>query len=201
MPSVNGEDEPMARPMGVKAAKTKAKRPMGEEGKNLQELRQMWEIKAKDLIMKDKLSKTKLLDSLLAKTEPLSELEVALKNKLITEMLSIGIIPPLPQEDTDDDVADSTPTEVEVVEISDEEEEEEDMVELSFEEYMRNMGYLIRVEESVEDIEPEFRRMLKRMEQEEKKLREEKFKVLNSGIKLEVGQSSKGDGKKRKRRS
>ncbi|KAL0785203.1 hypothetical protein Bca101_001449 [Brassica carinata] len=220
MPSVNGEDEPMARPMGVKAEKTKAKRPMGEEGKNLQELRQMWEIKAKDLIMKDKLSKTKLLDSLLAKTEPLSELEVTLKNKLITEMLSMGtetemearkpivcglsargIIPPLPQEDTDDDVADSTPTEVEVVEISDEEEEEKDMVELSFEEYRRNMGYLIRVEESVEDIEPEFRRMLKRMEQEEKKLREEKFKVLNSGIKLEVGQSSKGDGKKRKRRS
>ncbi|WZZ76934.1 hypothetical protein YC2023_088304 [Brassica napus] len=117
------------------------------------------------------------------------------------EDLARGIIPPLPQEDTDDDVADSTPTEVEVVEISDEEEEEEDMVELSFEEYMRNMGYLIRVEESVEDIEPEFRRMLKRMEQEEKKLREEKFKVLNSGIKLEVGQSSKGDGKKRKRRS
>ena len=110
-----------------------------------------------------------------------------------------GIIPPFPQEDTDDDVADITPTEVEVVEISDE--EEEDMVELSFEEYMRNMGYLIRVEESVEDIEPEFRRMLKRMEQEEKKLTEEKFKVLNSGIKLEVGQSSKGDGKKRKRRS
>lgn len=41
MPSVNGEDEPMARPMGVKAAKAKAKRPVGEEGKNLQELRQM----------------------------------------------------------------------------------------------------------------------------------------------------------------
>ncbi|KAH0901889.1 hypothetical protein HID58_041392 [Brassica napus] len=78
-----------------------------------------------------------------------------------------GIIPPLPQEDTDDDVADITPTEVEVVEISDE--EEEDMVELSFEEYREKHG-------------------------EEKKLREEKFKVLNSGIKLEVGQSSKGDG-------
>ncbi|KAF3598837.1 hypothetical protein F2Q69_00033689 [Brassica cretica] len=106
-----------------------------------------------------------------------------------------GIIPPLPQEDIDDDAADITPTEVEVVEISDE--EEEDMVELSFEEYMRNMGYLIRVEESVEDIEPEFRRMLKRMEQEEKKLTEEKFKVLNSGIKLEVGQSSKGDGEQK----
>ncbi|XP_013615145.1 PREDICTED: glutathione S-transferase T3-like [Brassica oleracea var. oleracea] len=88
MPSVNGEDEVMARPIGVKTAKAKAKRPVGEEGKNLQELRQMWEIKANDLAMKDKLSKTKLLDSLLAKTEPLSELKVALKNKLITEMLS-----------------------------------------------------------------------------------------------------------------
>jgi len=60
---------------------------------------------------------------------------------------------------------------------------------------------LIRVEESVEDIEPEFRRILKRMEEKKKKLREEKFKVLNSGIKLEVGQSSKGDSKKMKRRS
>ncbi|KAF3584184.1 hypothetical protein F2Q69_00026949 [Brassica cretica] len=88
MPSVNGEDEVIARPIGVKTAKAKAKRPMGEEGKNLQELRQMWEIKANDLAMKDKLSKTKLLNNLLAKTEPLSELKVALKNKLITEMLS-----------------------------------------------------------------------------------------------------------------
>ncbi|KAL0788120.1 hypothetical protein Bca101_004366 [Brassica carinata] len=34
------------------------------------------------------------------------------------------IPPPLPQEDTDDDVADVTPSEVEVVEISDEEEAE-----------------------------------------------------------------------------
>ncbi|KAF3606000.1 hypothetical protein DY000_02050566 [Brassica cretica] len=50
------------------------------------------------------------------------------------------------------------------------------------------------------DIEPEFRRMLQRMHEEEKKLRDEKFKVLKSGIKLEEGQSSKGDGNKRKRR-
>ncbi|KAH0857298.1 hypothetical protein HID58_085559 [Brassica napus] len=125
-----------------------------------------------------------------------TETEMEARKPIVCGLSARGIIPPLPQEDTDDDVADITPTEVEMVEISDE--EEEDMVELSFEEYRRNMGYLIRVEESVEDIEPEFRRMLKRMEQEEKKLREEKFKVLNSGIKLEVGQSSKGDGKKRK---
>ena len=107
------------------------------------------------------------------------------RKRIVCGLSARGIIPPLPQEDTDDDVVDIPQEDtVEVVEISDE--EEEDMVELSFEEYMRNMGYLIRVEESVEDIEPEFRRMLKRMEQEEKKLREEKFKVLNSGIKLEL---------------
>ncbi|KAF2582717.1 hypothetical protein F2Q68_00001040 [Brassica cretica] len=89
MPSVNGEDEPMARHIGVKAAKAKGKRLVGEEGKNLEAFQQMWDLKAKDLALKDKLSKTKLLDSFLAKKEPLSELEVALKNKLITEMLSI----------------------------------------------------------------------------------------------------------------
>ncbi|KAH0901371.1 hypothetical protein HID58_040874 [Brassica napus] len=90
------------------------------------------------------------------------------------------IPPPLPQENTDDDVADVTPSEVEVVEISDE--EESDMVELSSEEYRRNMGYLIRVEESEDDLEPEFRRLLQRMHEEEKKLREEKFKAMKSGI-------------------
>ncbi|KAF8105864.1 hypothetical protein N665_0152s0004 [Sinapis alba] len=120
--------------------------------------------------------------------------------KLIVCGLSArGIRPSLPQEDTDDDVADITPTGVEVVEISDE--EEEDMVELSSEEYMRNMGYLIRVEESEDDINVEFKRMLKRMHEEEKKLREDKFKVLKLRIKLEEGQSSKSDGKKRKRRN
>ncbi|KAL0734601.1 hypothetical protein Bca4012_010811 [Brassica carinata] len=85
-----------------------------------------------------------------------------------------------------------TPSEVEVVEISDE--EEEDMVELSSDEYKRNIGYLIRVEESEDDIEPEYRRMLEKMVDEERKLREEKFKVLKSGVKLEDRQSSKGDG-------
>ncbi|KAL0854667.1 LOW QUALITY PROTEIN: hypothetical protein Bca101_059819 [Brassica carinata] len=107
------------------------------------------------------------------------------------------IIPPLPQEYTDDDVVDIPQEDtVEVVEISDD--EEEDMVD---EEYRSNMGYLIGVEESEDDIEPEFRRMLQRMHEKEEKLREEKFKVLKSGIKLEEGQSSKGDGSKRKRRS
>ncbi|KAF3596402.1 hypothetical protein DY000_02026512 [Brassica cretica] len=81
MPSVNGEASPTARPIGVKAAKAnKGKRAVGEEEKILQGFQQMWELK-------DKVNKSKLLDSLLARTEPLTELEVALKNKLISEML------------------------------------------------------------------------------------------------------------------
>ncbi|KAF3585562.1 hypothetical protein F2Q69_00031610 [Brassica cretica] len=85
MPSVNGENEATGRPTGVKASKAKAKRSVGEGGKNLLDFQQMWELKAKDIAAKEKLSQTKLL----AKTEPLSELEVALKNKLIKDMLSM----------------------------------------------------------------------------------------------------------------
>ena len=48
----------------------------------------MWNIKMHDLDMKEKLSKMKLLDSLLAKTEPLLDYEEALKKKLVTELLS-----------------------------------------------------------------------------------------------------------------
>ncbi|WZZ16319.1 hypothetical protein YC2023_109408 [Brassica napus] len=218
IPSVNGEDEATARPIGVKAAKAKAKRSVGEEGKNLQDFQQMWELKAKDIAAKETHDNKKLLDKLLGKTEPLTDLEVALKEKLIKEIFFMGssdtqlqmeprkrivcglsargIIPPLSEEDRDDDVA-PLPQEdpVEVVDISDE--EEEDIVELSREEYRSNMGYFIRVEESEDDIEPGVRRMLERMQEEEMKLREEKFKVLKSGIKQEKGQSSKGDGNKR----
>ena len=41
----------------------------------------MWNIKMRDLAMKEKLSKMKLLDSLIAKTELLTEYEEALKNR------------------------------------------------------------------------------------------------------------------------
>ena len=100
--------------------------------------------------------------------------EMEPRKRIVCGLSARGIIPSLSEEDRDDDVV-PLPQEdtVEVVEISDE--EEEDMVELSSEEYMSNMRYLIRVEESEDDIEPEFRRMLERMKEEEKKLREEKF--------------------------
>lgn len=106
------------------------------------------------------------------------------RKHIVCGLSARGIIPPLPQKDRDVDVADIPQEDtVEVVEISNE--EEEDMVELSSKKYRSNMGYLIMVEESEDDIEPELRKMLQRMHQEEKKLREEKFKVLKSGIKLE----------------
>ncbi|KAH0887806.1 hypothetical protein HID58_050235 [Brassica napus] len=103
------------------------------------------------------------------------------RKPIVCGLSARGIIPPLQPEVTDD--------EVEVVEISNE--EEEDVVELSCEDYMKNMGYLIRVEESEADIEPEFRRMLHRMQEEEKKLRQ--------GIKVEEGQSPKSTKRKRRR--
>ena len=47
------------------------------------------------------------------------------RKPIVCGLSARGMIPPpLPQENTDDDVADVTPSEVEVVEISDEEEAE-----------------------------------------------------------------------------
>ncbi|KAF2560663.1 hypothetical protein F2Q70_00016456 [Brassica cretica] len=48
----------------------------------------MWEIKQQDLAKKDRLTKMRLLESLLAKKEPLDDYEEALKKKLIIECLS-----------------------------------------------------------------------------------------------------------------
>ena len=72
------------------------------------------------------------------------------RKQIVCGLLARGIIPPLPQEDRDVNIADiSQEDTVEVVEISNE--EEEDMVELSSEKYMSNMGYLIMVEKSEDD--------------------------------------------------
>ncbi|KAG2315135.1 hypothetical protein Bca52824_018257 [Brassica carinata] len=75
------------RSPGVKAAKGKKKKNV--EGKEtLSEFQTMWKIKQQDLVMKERLSKMRLLDSLLAKKEPLPEYEEALKKKIINELLS-----------------------------------------------------------------------------------------------------------------
>ncbi|KAF8101291.1 hypothetical protein N665_0208s0073 [Sinapis alba] len=80
-------DEGTARPPGVKAAKSRGKKPL-EERKGLSEFEEMWSIKQEDLSRKERLSKLGLLDRLLAKTEPLPEYEECLKKKLINEFFS-----------------------------------------------------------------------------------------------------------------
>ncbi|KAG2281874.1 hypothetical protein Bca4012_050383 [Brassica carinata] len=65
----------------------RSKRGM-EDDKSLSAFHTMWSLKEKDLAGKEKLSKMGLLDRLIAKTEPLSEEEEALKKKLIREMLA-----------------------------------------------------------------------------------------------------------------
>ncbi|KAL0658486.1 hypothetical protein Bca4012_079071 [Brassica carinata] len=86
VPGCDGEDEASARPIGVKAAKGKGK-SKAKTSDEAVEFQGIWEIKQRDFELKEKLNKQKLLDSLIAKTEPLDELEISLKNKLITDML------------------------------------------------------------------------------------------------------------------
>ncbi|XP_013624002.1 PREDICTED: glutathione S-transferase T3-like [Brassica oleracea var. oleracea] len=86
--TINLDDPPTKRPVGVKAAKGGSSKRSMEDGKALSEFQTMWSLKEKDLTCKERLSKLGLLDRLIAKTEPLSEEEVTLKKKLITEMLA-----------------------------------------------------------------------------------------------------------------
>ncbi|XP_048604630.1 glutathione S-transferase T3-like [Brassica napus] len=72
-----------SRPEGVKAAK--AKRNTGK-GKSLAEIATVWEMKKDDLVRKERLSRLAILDTLLAKTQPLSEVEEVVKNKLLAEL-------------------------------------------------------------------------------------------------------------------
>ncbi|KAG2310420.1 hypothetical protein Bca52824_021977 [Brassica carinata] len=57
------------RPEGIKAAKAKRN---NSQGKSLAEYTSIWEMKKEDLMMKEKLSKLAILDTLLAKKQPLS---------------------------------------------------------------------------------------------------------------------------------
>nr|VDD45774.1 unnamed protein product [Brassica oleracea] len=66
--------------MGVKAAKAAGKRKKNGTEEEMSQLQAILEIK-------DKLQKPKILDRLLAKRDPLSEMESSLKLKLMAEML------------------------------------------------------------------------------------------------------------------
>uniref|UniRef100_A0A0D3D5Z8 Myb-like domain-containing protein n=1 Tax=Brassica oleracea var. oleracea TaxID=109376 RepID=A0A0D3D5Z8_BRAOL len=92
--TTNRADHPTARPPGVKASKGACgKRPMVDQQgvtqfQNMVSIKEKdMAIKEKDMALKERLSKMGLLGNLISKTEPLSEYEEALKQKLITEML------------------------------------------------------------------------------------------------------------------
>ncbi|XP_013689416.2 glutathione S-transferase T3-like [Brassica napus] len=85
------------RPEGVKKAKArlKTKEMEATSTKPVEKLHELFEIRKQDheirkqdFEMKEKLNKQHMLETLLAKKEPLTEIEMALKNKLITEMLA-----------------------------------------------------------------------------------------------------------------
>ncbi|CAA7015228.1 unnamed protein product [Microthlaspi erraticum] len=81
-------DEARARPMGVKAAKAKAKKGTREsEPISAEKYESMSADRKHDLAVRERLSKQAVLDSLLAKKEPLTEKEIALKDKLLDFML------------------------------------------------------------------------------------------------------------------
>ncbi|KAG2306179.1 hypothetical protein Bca52824_025927 [Brassica carinata] len=79
--AVEAEDaEPEVRPVGVKAAKAGNKRKKSGKEEEMSQLQSIMEVK-------EKISKQKILERLLAKKDPLSEMEESLKLKLMTEML------------------------------------------------------------------------------------------------------------------
>ncbi|KAF3584465.1 hypothetical protein F2Q69_00026289 [Brassica cretica] len=74
------------RPPGVKASKGFGKKIIAN-GKRLTEFHSLWSIRQEDIAAKERVTKMKLLESLVAKQE-LVGYEEALKKKLITEFLS-----------------------------------------------------------------------------------------------------------------
>ncbi|XP_024013917.1 glutathione S-transferase T3-like [Eutrema salsugineum] len=91
----HGDDSPVRRPVGVKAAKAaKGKKSSSQKpddvdkGKGLLQVQSMFELRQQDMDYREKLSNRKLLQCLLSKTEPLTETELALKDKLIADILS-----------------------------------------------------------------------------------------------------------------
>ncbi|XP_024004751.1 glutathione S-transferase T3-like [Eutrema salsugineum] len=75
------------RPIGVKAAKAKAKKTIMDMKAVLEDFRTMADVKAKDLAEKKAISKMAVLERLLAKPEPLSDTEEAFKLKLIADLM------------------------------------------------------------------------------------------------------------------
>ncbi|WZZ86770.1 hypothetical protein YC2023_115349 [Brassica napus] len=76
---INVGDEEV-RPEGVKAAKAKRSNAKGD-------ITTVWEMRTDNLDRKEKLSKLAILDTLLAKTQPLTTAEEEAKNKLLAQYI------------------------------------------------------------------------------------------------------------------
>ncbi|XP_024004156.1 glutathione S-transferase T3-like [Eutrema salsugineum] len=84
----NGEGgQTTSRPGGVKAAKANDKKNKEKE-LGLSQFQSMWTIKKEDNAVQERLSMHRLLENLIAKGDTLTEVEAALKQKLITDILS-----------------------------------------------------------------------------------------------------------------
>ncbi|XP_019085083.1 PREDICTED: glutathione S-transferase T3-like [Camelina sativa] len=75
------------RPEGVKAAKVKRNNSQSTNTKSLAEYKSMWDVKKEELAEKEKLQKLAILDTLLAKKEPLNASEEIIMNKIVSQYL------------------------------------------------------------------------------------------------------------------
>ncbi|CAN8243567.1 unnamed protein product [Cochlearia groenlandica] len=84
------QEEHATRPEGVKVAKARGKQIVQNEPSSqyLSTFQDMWTIKDKDHAKRERLYKMSMLDNLIAKKEPLDEIEITLKKKLISDMFS-----------------------------------------------------------------------------------------------------------------
>uniref|UniRef100_A0A0D3AV16 Myb-like domain-containing protein n=1 Tax=Brassica oleracea var. oleracea TaxID=109376 RepID=A0A0D3AV16_BRAOL len=81
-----------SRPPGVKASKARGKNPQAEE-KRLSDFQSLWSIKQNDLAMKERLSKLRILENLLAKDPPLADYEEVIMKELINELIETPTYP------------------------------------------------------------------------------------------------------------
>ncbi|XP_010451447.1 PREDICTED: glutathione S-transferase T3-like [Camelina sativa] len=73
------------RPEGIKAAKAKRNNAQSTNVKTLAEYKSMWDVKKEELAEKEKLQKLAILDTLLAKKEPLNASEEVIMNKIVSQ--------------------------------------------------------------------------------------------------------------------
>ncbi|XP_010451006.1 PREDICTED: glutathione S-transferase T3-like [Camelina sativa] len=83
--SSSNVDDHEKRPEGIKAAKAKRNNAQSTNVKTLAEYKSMWDVKKEELAEKEKLQKLAILDTLLAKKEPLSASEEIIMNKIVSQ--------------------------------------------------------------------------------------------------------------------